>query len=212
MKTLSKEIKAIYGKSSFVKIKNDAFAIEKVQCAFVKTEDGSSTENGDYYLDFGDALTLCRDIEFGVLFNEANKSKEAAATSGKRYAAPIRTYQGGTPEAKSQRKDRKAVARVFYVEPGQRAEYPIIFKYEEGPGTSNEKGLIVPDWWKEAQEHIDSGGSTFETEKGYQQQTPWVGMDPMRLSLVTGENTRQRCWDYKQFRSLSGRWDMCPES
>jgi len=37
---------------------------------------------------------------------------------------------------------------VFYVEPGQRAEYPIIFKYEEGPGTSNEKGLIVPDWWK----------------------------------------------------------------
>lgn len=58
------------------------------------------------------------------------KSKEAAATSGKRYAAPIRTYQGGTPEAKSQRKDRKAVARVFYIEPGQRAEYPIIFKYE----------------------------------------------------------------------------------
>ena len=29
--------------------------------------------------------------------------------------------------------------------------------------------------WKEAQEHIDSEGSTFETDKGYQQQTPWVG-------------------------------------
>lgn len=27
--------------------------------------------------------------------------------------------------------------------------------------------------WKEAQEHITSGGSTFETDKGYQQQTPW---------------------------------------
>ncbi len=27
--------------------------------------------------------------------------------------------------------------------------------------------------WKEAQEHIDSEGSTFETDKGYQQQTPW---------------------------------------
>mgnify|MGYP002237151287 FL=1 len=28
--------------------------------------------------------------------------------------------------------------------------------------------------WKEAQEHIDSEGATFETDKGYQQQTPWV--------------------------------------
>ena len=27
--------------------------------------------------------------------------------------------------------------------------------------------------WKEAQEHIDSEGSTFETDKGYRQQTPW---------------------------------------
>ena len=30
--------------------------------------------------------------------------------------------------------------------------------------------------WKEAQEHIDEEGSTFATDKGYQQQTPWVGM------------------------------------
>lgn len=148
MKALSKEIKAIYGKNSFVKIKNDAFAIEKVQFAFVKTEDGSSTENGDYYLNFGESLSLCRDIEFGTLFNEAVRAKDEAAASGKKYASAIRTYQGGTPEAKSQRKDKKAVARVFYIEPGQRAEYPIVFKYEEGPGTSNAKGLIVPDWWK----------------------------------------------------------------
>lgn len=30
--------------------------------------------------------------------------------------------------------------------------------------------------WKEAQEHIDQEGSVFETDKGYQQQTPWVGI------------------------------------
>ena len=30
--------------------------------------------------------------------------------------------------------------------------------------------------WKEAQEHIDKEGAVFETEKGYQQQTPWVGI------------------------------------
>lgn len=148
MKTLSKEIKAIYGKSSFVKIKNDAFAIEKVQVAFVKTESGASTDSGDFYLDFGESLSLCRDIEFGILFKDANASKDEAAKSGKKYASAVRTYQGGTPEAKSQRRDGKAVARVFYIEPGQRQEYPIVFKYEEGPGTSNAQGLIVPDWWK----------------------------------------------------------------
>ena len=111
MKTLSKEIKAIYGKNSFVKIKNDAFAIEKVQFAFVKTESGASTENGDFYLDFGESLSLCRDIEFGILFKDANASKDEAAKSGKKYASAVRTYQGGTPEAKSQRRDGKAVAK-----------------------------------------------------------------------------------------------------
>ena len=37
--------------------------------------------------------------------------------------------------------------------------------------------------WKEAQEHIDSEGSIFETDKGYQQQTPWVRLSSMRLPL-----------------------------
>lgn len=38
--------------------------------------------------------------------------------------------------------------------------------------------------WKEAQEHIDSGCSTFETEKGYQQQTPWVGIANTNQKLM----------------------------
>ena len=38
--------------------------------------------------------------------------------------------------------------------------------------------------WKEAQEHITSGGSTFETEKGYQQQTPWIGIANTNQKLM----------------------------
>ncbi len=38
--------------------------------------------------------------------------------------------------------------------------------------------------WKEAQEHIDFEGSTFETEKGYQQQTPWVGIANTNQKLM----------------------------
>ncbi len=38
--------------------------------------------------------------------------------------------------------------------------------------------------WKEAQEHITSDGSTFETERGYQQQTPWVGIANTNQKLM----------------------------
>ena len=38
--------------------------------------------------------------------------------------------------------------------------------------------------WREAQEHITSGGSTFETDKGYQQQTPWVGIANTNQKLM----------------------------
>ena len=38
--------------------------------------------------------------------------------------------------------------------------------------------------WKEAQEHISSEGSTFETDKGYQQQTPWVGIANTNQKLM----------------------------
>ncbi|TCS82424.1 P27 family predicted phage terminase small subunit [Muricomes intestini] len=38
--------------------------------------------------------------------------------------------------------------------------------------------------WKEAQEHIDSEWSTFETDKGYQQQAPWVGIANTNQKLM----------------------------
>lgn len=38
--------------------------------------------------------------------------------------------------------------------------------------------------WKEAQEHITSGGSIFETDKGYQQQTHWGGIANMNQKLM----------------------------
>lgn len=38
--------------------------------------------------------------------------------------------------------------------------------------------------WKEAQEHISSEGSTFEIDKGYQQQTPWVGIANTNQKLM----------------------------
>ena len=62
--------------------------------------------------------------------------------------------------------------------------------------------------WKEAQEHIDSEGSTFETDKGYQQQTPWVGIANTNQKLMlqaASELVVQRGKSWKM------RWRHCLE-
>lgn len=38
--------------------------------------------------------------------------------------------------------------------------------------------------WKEAHEHIDEEGSTFVTNTGYQQQSPWVGIANTNQKLM----------------------------
>ena len=45
--------------------------------------------------------------------------------------------------------------------------------------------------WKEAQEHIDSEGSTFETDKGYQQQTPWFSVSGLVFDEIHTQPNRQ---------------------
>lgn len=48
--------------------------------------------------------------------------------------------------------------------------------------------------WKEAQEHISQEGSTFETNTGYQQQVPWVGIANTNQKLMPGLMGWTRRW------------------
>ena len=60
--------------------------------------------------------------------------------------------------------------------------------------------------WKEAQQHIDEEGSTFETEKGYQQQTPWVGIaNPRtgRRKAGAGSEGRNGCGNSSKCKALA---------
>ncbi len=148
-KRLSKEIKGIFALNTFVKAKSDSFTIEKLILSFVKTENKQSVECGNYYLDFGEALVLCEEIINGSLKRDIIESKQEADAKRAQYARWVRNFQGGVPSGKAGRSDRKALSRVFTIVPGNDLnKYPIVFKYEEGPGEDSEGDIITPLWWK----------------------------------------------------------------
>lgn len=80
---------------------------------------------------------------------------------------------------------------------GRKPKPTALKKLEGNPGKRKlntkepvpEKGMPdCPKWLlpeaKEAQEHIDTEGSIFETDKGYQQQTPWGGIANTNQKLM----------------------------
>lgn len=146
-KRYGKEIANINGIDSFVKVKNNSFEIERVIFAFVKydTSTNKAIKFGDYYMDFGDALILVREITSGILMKNIYQEAERAKAAGERYAKKVRQFQGGTV-----REGEKTVARIFSIVPGTaNPNYPVVFQYEEGEGEKDlESGLIKPLWWK----------------------------------------------------------------
>ena len=150
MKRLSKIIYEVNGKDTFVKVKNNSFEIEKVVFSFVKYEEKSkkSINSGDHYLDFATCLSLCRDIDKGLLQRDVRMELERIKKENQKYAKPVRQYQGGITEEKAGRKDGHAVARILSIEPG--SKYPYILKYTEGPAkTDATTKLITPLWWSD---------------------------------------------------------------
>ena len=87
--------------------------------------------------------------------------------------------------------NKKAPACPKWLEPEAKKEWRRLAKQMEAIGILTEVDMAAfaaycqsYARWKEAQEHIDSGGSTFETDKGYQQQTPWVGIANTNQKLM----------------------------
>ena len=86
---------------------------------------------------------------------------------------------------------KKAPACPKWLEPEAKKEWRRLAKQMEAIGILTEVDMAAfaaycqsYARWKEAQEHIDSEGSTFETDKGYQQQTPWVGIANTNQKLM----------------------------
>ena len=154
MKKLDKVIYEINGKDTFVKVKNNSFEIEKTIFSYVKYDSAThkAISSGNFYLDFASCVSLFREIDKGILQRDVKMELERCKKENQKYPKAIRQFQGGIPEEKAGRADKKALARVMSIEPGTSnpQNYPYVLKYQEGAGKTNpENKLITPLWWSD---------------------------------------------------------------
>lgn len=140
-----------FNSSTFLKIYPDSFGIGKLRFSFGQFDANKKLKNNiDFYLNIkkGDALVLCQDILSGRLSAEmkmeekTRKADSKLDENQKKYAKPVRMYQGGVSAQKAKRNDQKALSRVLEISSGTKK--PVIIVCKEGPGEQAQNGLIVP--------------------------------------------------------------------
>lgn len=154
-------IMSFYNKSSFLKVKSDGFAIDRLKFTFGSFDENKKlTADADFWLDFskGEAYVLLQDIISGKLAAEIaqEEKKRLKSNPQNKYAQPVRKYQGGYSAEKAKQKgvrtDGQAQAKVMTISKG--LKYPIVFTMEEGPGKETEEGLIAPTYGRKPEKQI----------------------------------------------------------
>lgn len=145
-KKLEDDISSFFSEKTFLKIKNNAFGIGMVYFFFGTMDEHKKLASSiECYLPIADALRLCDNIIFGKI----RKKADAEKAKGEKYPQAIwDSGLGGVNEKKAKerklRNDGRAVSRIFDLAPG--SVKPYVFTATQRPGSSNEKGLIVPDY------------------------------------------------------------------
>lgn len=145
--TLVNEFAELNTLDTFMKAKANTFSIGKVLFSFVKFDKKTmkSLESMDVYMDMDDALLFANDVLNGRIATLAAEEKAKGAAFPR---AVWSTKLGGINEEKAKerglRDDGKAISRLFNLAPG--ARQPFVFTAEQRPGTSDEKGLIQPEY------------------------------------------------------------------
>ena len=103
------------------------------------------------YLDCGELLELCRKAESGELLLRLQDKKQ------KGDKTPLYQCMGGTSAEKLRRigrprPDGKSLSRIFQLLPGIKSDFLLVA--DSGPGETDEKGLIVPRFGKQPENHV----------------------------------------------------------
>ena len=143
-------------KNCFVESLSDAFEFGKAHLTFAsydmrKPSGQRQTSNISIYLDIAEVLELNRKMASGELrYMIQQKQKNNDRT-------PLQQWLGGTSAEKLRqlghsRPDGKSLSRTAQLFCGSKADF--LFVADSGPGETNEKGLIVPRFGNNPENHV----------------------------------------------------------
>ena len=143
-------------KNCFVESLNDLFPIGRVHFAFATYDVNRpvgqrQTNNIHIYIAVDEFLDLCRKLECGELNYMLQTKKKNGDTK------PLYECLGGTSAEKlakqgRSRPDGKSLSRVAQLVPANKGDF--LFIASSGPGETDAKGLIVPKFGKNPENHV----------------------------------------------------------
>lgn len=143
-------------RNCFVESLNDSFGICKIHFAFAtydatKPSGQRQTNNVHIYIDVDEFLELCRKVEFGEFKYIMSQKKKANDNSA------IYETMGGTSaetlaKRNKSREDGKSLSRTAKLIIGEKKD--LLFVADSGPGEADAKGLIVPKFGSNPENHV----------------------------------------------------------
>ena len=143
----------------FVETKSDSFSFGKVHLEFSKYDASKpagqrQTDHVHIYLDVPEFLHLAHEALTGALHMRAKSQSENSDQK------PLFEHLGGTSAEKlkryeKSRQDGKSLSRIVKLIRGQKVDY--LFVADSGPGETDAKGLIVPRFGKNPENHVSVG-------------------------------------------------------
>lgn len=135
------------GKDCLVEVNTQSFSIGKVQFVFAKynpknPKGSRMTDRITIFLSFSAALEFAQSILDGRLSKQLVEANTKFQQTNKPWDKNVSISMGGTPNPKH-RTDGKAESRTLSAQLG--TNNPIALIASSGPGTVNDKGLIVPE-------------------------------------------------------------------
>ena len=151
-------------RNCFVESLSDAFANGRAHFAFAtydlsKPVGQRQTNSIQIYISIPELLELCRKLSSGELRYIMQQKKQTGDSK------PIQEWLGGTSAEKLRqygkaRPDGKSLSRVCKLLAGQKTDF--LFTASIGPGDKDSKGLIVPRFGNQPENHV-AGSMTFES-------------------------------------------------
>ncbi len=143
----------------FVETKSDQFGIGKVHLEFSaydasRPEGQRQTNHVHIYIDVPEFLHLSHEALSGALHMRAKQMRD------KNENKPLFEHLGGTSAQRlahfgKARPDGKSLSRTVKLLWGQKVDY--LFVADSGPGEADAKGLIVPRFGKNPENHVSVG-------------------------------------------------------